>query len=180
SSRRRGSSRRDDDDVIFDEQREKNMAKSGQRFLPFNMSEISIASTSNVDRERLRQAGASCSDIDPMSIDNTVLFDQVGGLDGHLQRLNEVVLFPMMYPEVFDRFKINPPKGCIFYELPGTGKILVARALADECAKGSEKVAFFMREGADYLSKRVGESERQLRFADDCCSSRRPSIIFFD
>lgn len=44
---------------------------------------------------------------------------QVGGLDAHLQTLKEVVLFPMLYPEIFDRFKINPPKGCIFYGPPG-------------------------------------------------------------
>lgn len=46
-------------------------------------------------------------------------FLQVGGLDAHLQTLKEVVLFPMLYPEIFDRFKINPPKGCIFYGPPG-------------------------------------------------------------
>ncbi|GMR48802.1 hypothetical protein PMAYCL1PPCAC_18997, partial [Pristionchus mayeri] len=179
ATKRRGSSRRDDDE-LFEQRKEKSMAKSRQRFLPINMSAKDLASTSNVVRERLRQAGASCSDIDPMSIDNTVLFDQVGGLDGHLQTLKEVVLFPMMYPEIFDRFKINPPKGCIFYGPPGTGKTLVARALANECAKGAKKVAFFMRKGADCLSKWVGESERQLRLLFDQAYAMRPSIIFFD
>ena len=54
---------------------------------------------------------------------------------------------------------LNPP--------PGTGKTLVARALANECSKGGKKVAFFMRKGADCLSKWVGESERQLRLLFD-------------
>ncbi|GMT25447.1 hypothetical protein PFISCL1PPCAC_16744 [Pristionchus fissidentatus] len=179
-TKRRGSSRRDDDDERFEKRKEKSMAKSRQRFLPINMSAKDMASSTNVVRERLRQQGASCSDIDPMSIDNTVMFDQVGGLDAHLQTLKEVVLFPMMYPEIFDRFKINPPKGCIFYGPPGTGKTLVARALANECAKGSKKVAFFMRKGADCLSKWVGESERQLRLLFDQAYAMRPSIIFFD
>ncbi|GMS96356.1 hypothetical protein PENTCL1PPCAC_18531, partial [Pristionchus entomophagus] len=180
-TKRRGSSRRqDDDDERFEQRKEKSMAKSRQRFLPINISAKDLSTSSNVVRERLRQAGASCSDIDPMTIDNTVLFDQVGGLDGHLQTLKEVVLFPMMYPEIFDRFKINPPKGCIFYGPPGTGKTLVARALANECAKGAKKVAFFMRKGADCLSKWVGESERQLRLLFDQAYAMRPSIIFFD
>lgn len=54
---------------------------------------------------------------------------------------------------------------CIFYNVlvTGTGKTLIARALANECSQGERKVAFFMRKGADCLSKWVGESERQLR-----------------
>jgi len=49
----------------------------------------------------------------------------------------------------------------------GTGKTLVARALANECSSGEKRVAFFMRKGADCLSKWVGESERQLRLLFD-------------
>ena len=50
---------------------------------------------------------------------------------------------------------------------PGTGKTLMARALSNECSLGDRKVAFFMRKGADVLSKWVGESERQLRLLFD-------------
>ena len=49
----------------------------------------------------------------------------------------------------------------------GTGKTLVARALANECSSGERRVSFFMRKGADCLSKWVGESERQLRLLFD-------------
>ncbi len=86
--------------------------------------------------------------------------------------LKEMIVFPLMYPEVFERFKINPPRGCLFYGPPGTGKTLVARALANECSHGDKKVAFFMRKGADCLSKWVGESERQLRLLFDQVSFR--------
>ena len=44
-------------------------------------------------------------------------------------------MFPLLYPEVFDHFKIEPPRGCIFYGPPGTGKTLMARALANECSR---------------------------------------------
>ncbi|NWY23778.1 ATD2B protein, partial [Pheucticus melanocephalus] len=71
-------------------------------------------------------------------------------------------------------------RGCLFYGPPGTGKTLVARALANECSQGDKKVAFFMRKGADCLSKWVGESERQLRLLFDQAYLMRPSIIFFD
>ncbi|XP_043922112.1 ATPase family AAA domain-containing protein 2 [Protopterus annectens] len=71
-------------------------------------------------------------------------------------------------------------RGCLFYGPPGTGKTLVARALANECSIGDRRVSFFMRKGADCLSKWVGESERQLRLLFDQAYSLRPSIIFFD
>lgn len=109
-----------------------------------------------------------------------VKFDHVGGLDSHIQQLKEMILFPLIYPEVFERFKISPPRGVLFYGPPGTGKTLVARALANECSHGDSRVAFFMRKGADCLSKWVGESERQLRLLFDQAYSMRPSIIFFD
>ena len=96
-----------------------------------------------------------------------VTFETVGGLGKHVQKLKEMIVFPLLYPEVFERFKIQPPRGCLFYGPPGTGKTLVARALANECSHGDKKVAFFMRKGADCLSKWVGESERQLRLLFD-------------
>ncbi|NXR14699.1 ATAD2 protein, partial [Semnornis frantzii] len=107
-------------------------------------------------------------------------FDSVGGLADHISALKEMVVFPLLYPEVFERFKIQPPRGCLFYGPPGTGKTLVARALANECSQGDRRISFFMRKGADCLSKWVGESERQLRLLFDQAYRMRPSIIFFD
>ncbi|OBS67016.1 hypothetical protein A6R68_04450 [Neotoma lepida] len=109
-----------------------------------------------------------------------VRFDSVGGLSNHIAALKEMVVFPLLYPEVFEKFKIQPPRGCLFYGPPGTGKTLVARALANECSQGDKRVAFFMRKGADCLSKWVGESERQLRLLFDQAYQMRPAIIFFD
>src|SRR5690606_35522169 len=83
----------------------------------------------------------------PMSIDRSVLFDSVGGLDQHIRALREMVVFPLLYPEIFERFKVTPPRGCLFHGPPGTGKTLVARALANECTRGHHTVAFFMRKG---------------------------------
>ena len=60
------------------------------------------------------------------------------------------------------------------------GKTLLARALAASCSTGNTKIAFFMRKGADVLSKWVGEAERQLRMLFDEARAAQPSIIFFD
>ncbi|XP_018330905.1 ATPase family AAA domain-containing protein 2 [Agrilus planipennis] len=118
--------------------------------------------------------------INPEAIDNSVRFSSVGGLDGHIRSLKEMILLPMMYPEIFNQFKIEPPKGVLFYGPPGTGKTLLARALANECSFGSRKVSFFLRKGADLLSKWVGESEKQLRLLFEQAQEMKPSIIFFD
>lgn len=115
-----------------------------------------------------------------MTVDTSVTFDSVGGLDEHIRALKEVVAFPLMYPEIYVRFNIAPPRGVLFVGPPGTGKTLVARALANTCSLYGKRVAFFMRKGADCLSKWVGESERQLRLLFDEAYKHQPSIIFFD
>ncbi|RVW76828.1 ATPase family AAA domain-containing protein [Vitis vinifera] len=63
---------------------------------------------------------------------------------------------------------------------PGTGKTLIARALACAASKAGQKVSFYMRKGADVLSKWVGEAERQLKLLFEEAQRNQPSIIFFD
>ncbi|NWV96256.1 ATAD2 protein, partial [Machaerirhynchus nigripectus] len=132
-----------------------------------------------VDKDTMKMGG-SLAGVEQMQIDGSVQFDGVGGLSDHISSLKEMVIFPLLYPEIFERLKIEPPRGCLFYGPPGTGKTLVARALANECSQGDMKVAFFMRKGAECLSKWIGESERQLRLLFEQAYQMRPSIIFFD
>ncbi|XP_023612221.1 ATPase family AAA domain-containing protein 2B isoform X4 [Myotis lucifugus] len=165
------------DEERFERRKSKSMARARNRCLPMNLRTEDLAS--GILRERVK-VGASLADVDPMNIDKSVRFDSIGGLSHHIHALKEMVVFPLLYPEIFEKFKIQPPRGCLFYGPPGTGKTLVARALANECSQGDKKVAFFMRKGADCLSKWVGESERQLRLLFDQAYLMRPSIIFFD
>ncbi|XP_024147335.1 ATPase family AAA domain-containing protein 2B [Oryzias melastigma] len=165
------------DEERFERRKSKSMTRARNRCLPMNLTAEDLASGVLRDRGKV---GASLADVDPMNLDNSVRFDSVGGLSYHIQSLKEMVVFPLLYPEVFEKFKIQPPRGCLFYGPPGTGKTLVARALANECSQGNRKVSFFMRKGADCLSKWVGESERQLRLLFDQAYLMRPSIIFFD
>ena len=107
-------------------------------------------------------------------------FGHIGGLDTHVQQLKEMVSLPLLYPEVFERFGITPPRGVLFHGPPGTGKTLIARALAASCSTSEQQISFFMRKGADCLSKWVGEAERQLRLLFEEAKKAQPSIIFFD
>ena len=120
------------------------------------------------------------ADADPLGVPQDVSFESVGGLEGHIDQLKEMVALPLLYPEIFQRFHIVPPRGVLFHGPPGTGKTLLARALASSVSSEGKKVTFYMRKGADALSKWVGEAERQLRLLFEEARKNQPSIIFFD
>ncbi|XP_023583947.1 ATPase family AAA domain-containing protein 2 isoform X1 [Trichechus manatus latirostris] len=171
------SSSSSEDEQQFERRRKRSRNRAiSSRCLPLNFRKDELK---GIYKDRMK-IGASLADVDPMQVDSSVRFDSVGGLSNHIAALKEMVVFPLLYPEVFEKFKIQPPRGCLFYGPPGTGKTLVARALANECSQGDKRAAFFMRKGADCLSKWVGESERQLRLLFDQAYQMRPSIIFFD
>ena len=137
-----------------------------------------IAGTpANLGRVKDKQLMA---DADPLGVDQSVNFDGVGGLQGHIDQLKEMVALPLLYPEIFQRFRVTPPRGVLFHGPPGTGKTLLARALASSVSSQGRKVTFYMRKGADALSKWVGEAERQLRLLFEEARKTQPSIIFFD
>lgn len=131
----------------------------------------------NVGKIKDRKALA---DADPLGVDMNVDFSKVGGLQGHIDQLKEMVQLPLLYPELFTRFHVTPPRGVLFHGPPGTGKTLLARALANSAGHGGRKISFYMRKGADALSKWVGEAEKQLRLLFEEARKTQPSIIFFD
>ncbi|TDH69708.1 hypothetical protein CCR75_006457 [Bremia lactucae] len=148
-----------------------------------------------------RKSGRSRADITPVEVDRSITWHSVGGLKSHIEALKEMVMLPLLYPEFYGKFNVAPPSGVLFYGPPGTGKTLLARALANSCSFNSERepratdsaqigpgkkqrirrqVTFYMRKGADCLSKWVGEAERQLRLLFEEAKRNQPSIIFFD
>ncbi|KAF3904682.1 hypothetical protein ABW21_db0208431 [Orbilia brochopaga] len=135
---------------------------------PMDMGKITAAQKQNL------------ADADPIGIDPNVDFSKVGGLAEHINQLKEMVALPLMYPEVFQNLGITPPRGVLFHGPPGTGKTLLARALANSCKSNGKEITFYMRKGADILSKWVGEAERQVRLLFAEARTNAPSIIFFD
>ena len=135
-------------------------------------------------RDKASQRDMLRADAAPVAVDPKLGFQSIGGLEKHVQALKEMVVLPLLYPDVFQRFDTQPPRGVLFVGPPGTGKTLTARALANSvtinAAQGGRKVSFFMRKGADCLSKWVGEGERQLRLLFEQAKRYQPSIIFFD
>merc|ERR1712146_517206 len=62
-----------------------------------------------------------------------VTWDDIGGLEGVKRELQEVVQYPVEFPEKFEKFGMQPSKGVLFYGPPGCGKTLLAKAIANEC-----------------------------------------------
>ncbi|XLS67960.1 hypothetical protein HN51_018983 [Arachis hypogaea] len=120
------------------------------------------------------------ADIQPLQVVDSASFDDIGGLSEYIDALKEMIFFPLLYPEFFASYHITPPRGVLLCGPPGTGKTLIARALACAASKAGQKVSFYMRKGADVLSKWVGEAERQLKLLFEEAQKNQPSIIFFD
>ncbi|KAM3396040.1 putative protein isoform X1 [Capsicum galapagoense] len=107
-------------------------------------------------------------------------WDSVAGLQDVIQCMKEVVILPLLYPELFSSLGLTPPRGVLLHGYPGTGKTLVVRALIGSCARGDKRIAYFARKGADCLGKYVGDAERQLRLLFQVAEKSQPSVIFFD
>jgi transitional endoplasmic reticulum ATPase len=105
----------------------------------------------------------------------SVTYDDVGGLEGELQRVREMIELPLKNPELFDRLGIGPPKGVLLYGPPGTGKTLIAKAVANEAGAN-----FYSIQGPEIISKYYGQSEEKLRERFEEAEKNAPSIIFID
>ncbi|MDP6547632.1 MAG: CDC48 family AAA ATPase [Candidatus Woesearchaeota archaeon] len=99
----------------------------------------------------------------------------VGGLQDVKQELIEAVEWPLKHPESFSRLGVKPPKGILLYGAPGTGKTLLAKAVANE-----SQANFILVKGPELLSKWVGESEKAVREIFKKARQVSPCIIFFD
>ena len=104
-----------------------------------------------------------------------VSWDEVGGLQEIKDRLKESIEWPLTKPELFEHFGINPPRGIVLFGAPGTGKTLLAKAIASEA-----KANFITIKGPELISKWVGESEKAVREVSKKAKQSSPSIIFLD
>ncbi|MCJ7445174.1 MAG: CDC48 family AAA ATPase [Methanotrichaceae archaeon] len=104
-----------------------------------------------------------------------VHWKDIGGLEEVKQALIESVEWPLKYSEAFETVGIRPPKGILLYGLPGTGKTMLAKALATESS-----LNFINIKGPELLSKWVGESERAIREIFRKARQASPTLVFFD
>jgi transitional endoplasmic reticulum ATPase len=104
-----------------------------------------------------------------------VTWDDVGGLDDIKDELRDAVQWPLQHPDVFEKYDMAPTKGILLHGPSGTGKTLLAKALARESG-----VNFISVKGPELMSKYVGESERAIRDVFRTAKQASPSILYFD
>jgi len=104
-----------------------------------------------------------------------VKWADIGGLDDVKKELQEAVEWPLKFPDLYKAIGYNMPKGILLFGPSGTGKTLLAKAVATESESN-----FISVRGPELLSKWVGESERGVREVFRRARQAAPCIIFFD
>eukprot|EP00929_Paragymnodinium_shiwhaense_P022656 TRINITY_DN14416_c0_g2_i1.p1 TRINITY_DN14416_c0_g2~~TRINITY_DN14416_c0_g2_i1.p1 ORF type:complete len:452 (+),score=124.90 TRINITY_DN14416_c0_g2_i1:91-1446(+) len=105
----------------------------------------------------------------------TETYADIGGLEDQIQEMKEAVELPLTHPELYEDVGIRPPKGVILYGVPGTGKTLLAKAVA------SETSATFLRVvGSELIQKYLGDGPKLVREMFRVAQEHAPSIVFID
>eukprot|EP00644_Phytophthora_capsici_P011026 jgi/Phyca11/104066/e_gw1.9.725.1 len=105
----------------------------------------------------------------------TARYSDVGGIQTILQEVRELIEYPLTHPEVYAHLGVEPPRGVLLHGPPGTGKSMLAHAIAGECGATFLKIS-----APEVVSGMSGESEQKLRELFDEAIARAPSIIFID
>lgn len=115
-----------------------------------------------------------------------VTYDDIGGLDQQLASVRDSIEMPLRHPQLYRDYGLRPPKGILLYGPPGSGKTLIAKAVANALSQTESGVRghFLSIKGPELLNKFVGETERQIRAifsrARALAATGIPVVVFFD
>ena len=102
-------------------------------------------------------------------------YADIGGLEDQIMEIKEAVELPLAHPELYEDIGIKPPKGVILYGEPGTGKTLLAKAVANQTS------ATFLRVvGSELIQKYLGDGPKLVRELFRVADDLSPTIVFID
>ncbi|MDD1716111.1 MAG: proteasome-activating nucleotidase [Methanolinea sp.] len=104
-----------------------------------------------------------------------ITFSNIGGLEKEIEEVREAVEYPLTKPEIYERVGVEPPKGILLYGSPGTGKTLIAKAVAHQA-----KATFIRMSGSELVHKYIGEGAQLVRELFSLAREKSPSIVFID
>ena len=102
-------------------------------------------------------------------------YTDIGGLDKQIEELREAIVLPITHKDKFKNIGIRPPKGCLMFGPPGTGKTMMARACA-----GQTKATFLKLAGSNLVQMYIGDGPKMVRDAFAMAKEKAPTIIFID
>ena len=103
-----------------------------------------------------------------------ITWDDIAGLDFAKKTINEIIIWPMLRPDIFKGIRA-PPRGIMFFGPPGTGKTLLGKAIAAQ-----SKSTFLSISASTITSKWVGEGEKMVRTMFAIAAINQPSVVFID
>lgn len=109
-----------------------------------------------------------------MSRVDDITWDDIAGLEHAKKSIFEIVIWPMLKPDIFKGL-LRPPKGVLLFGPPGTGKTMIGK-----CIAGQAKATFFSISASSLTSKWVGEGEKMVRALFAVARCHQPSVIFID
>ena len=170
---------------VLDENRVIVKSSTGPRFVvslsQFIEEEIKVGAQVGLNQQSFAVMCVLPSPRDPavfgMEIEEApdVQFSQIGGLDTQISEIREIVELPLKRPDLFTSVGIEPPKGVLLHGPPGTGKTILAKAVAQ-----STEATFMRVVGSEFVQKYIGEGARLVRELFELAKSKSPAIIFID
>ena len=102
-------------------------------------------------------------------------FSDIGGMEEEILSIRQAIELPLNKPEAFEQMGLTPPKGVLLTGPPGTGKTMLAKAIAN-----STSATFLGLVGSELAQKYIGEGGRLVRELFDLAKEKAPAIIFID
>ncbi len=170
---------------VLDENRVIVKSSTGPRFVvslsQFIEEEIKVGAQVGLNQQSFAVMCVLPSPRDPavfgMEIEEApdVQFSQIGGLDTQISEIREIVELPLKRPDLFTSVGIEPPKGVLLHGPPGTGKTILAKAVAQ-----STEATFMRVVGSEFVQKYIGEGARLARALFELAKTKSPAVIFID
>ncbi|MBN1763589.1 MAG: proteasome-activating nucleotidase [Methanomicrobia archaeon] len=171
---------------IIDEKQMVVRSSTGPRFVVnyshfIDSQEVFPGAQVGLNQQSLAVVSVLSSAKDPLVYGMTVIespdvcYDMIGGLAEQINEIREVVELPLTEPERFARIGVVPPKGVLLVGKPGTGKTMLAKAVANSTA-----ATFIRIVGSELVQKYIGEGARMVRELFELAKEKAPSILFID
>ncbi|MGP8158664.1 MAG: proteasome-activating nucleotidase [Thermoplasmata archaeon] len=142
---------------------------------------ITVGSRVALNKQTLAVMGILPASLDPLVTASEIVdkppvtYEDIGGLSDQIREIREAVEFPLLRAELYKKVGVDPPKGVLLIGSPGTGKTMIAKAVAHHT-----NATFIRLVGSELVQKYIGEGARLVRELFELARQKAPTIIFID